>query len=65
MAVIYNDESVLENHHLAVAFQLLQHEECDIFQNLSKKERQLLRKMTIEMVSIRFESKIINFWQNA
>ncbi|XP_065069739.1 3',5'-cyclic-AMP phosphodiesterase 4C-like isoform X3 [Rhopilema esculentum] len=50
MAIIYNDESVLENHHLAVAFQLLQHEECDIFQNLSKKERQMLRKMTIEMV---------------
>ena len=54
MAVIYNDESVLENHHLAVAFQLLQHEECDIFQNLSKKERQLLRKMSIEMVEISF-----------
>ena len=50
MAVIYNDESVLENHHLAVAFQLLQHEDCDIFQNFSKKERQMLRKMTIEMV---------------
>jgi len=50
MAIIYNDESVLENHHLAVAFQLLQHEDCDIFQNLSKKERQLLRKMSIEMV---------------
>ena len=54
MAVIYNDESVLENHHLAVAFQLLQHEECDIFQNLSKKERQMLRKMTIEMVCLCF-----------
>ena len=54
MAIIYNDESVLENHHLAVAFQLLQHEECDIFQNLSKKERQMLRKMTIEMVTFYF-----------
>ena len=54
MAIIYNDESVLENHHLAVAFQLLQHEDCDIFQNLSKKERQLLRKMSIEMVDLLF-----------
>ena len=54
MAIIYNDESVLENHHLAVAFQLLQHEDCDIFQNLSKKERQLLRKMSIEMVCLLF-----------
>lgn len=33
---MYNDESVLENHHLAVAFKLLQNEECDIFQNLQK-----------------------------
>ncbi len=51
MAVLYNDESVLENHHLAVAFQLLQLEDCDILQNLSKKERQMMRKMTIEMVN--------------
>eukprot|EP00794_Sanderia_malayensis_P007789 gene7789-8634_t len=50
MAVLYNDESVLENHHLAVAFQLLQLEDCDILQNLSRKERQMMRKMTIEMV---------------
>ena len=52
MALLYNDESVLENHHLAVAFQLLQHEGCDIFENLSKKERQTLRKMMIEMVRL-------------
>ena len=52
MALLYNDESVLENHHLAVAFQLLQHEDCDILQNLTKKERQMMRKMTIEMVSL-------------
>ncbi|KXJ18091.1 cAMP-specific 3',5'-cyclic phosphodiesterase 4D [Exaiptasia diaphana] len=50
MALMYNDESVLENHHLAVAFQLLQHEDCDIFENLSKSERQSARRMIIEMV---------------
>ncbi|XP_032218753.2 cAMP-specific 3',5'-cyclic phosphodiesterase 4C isoform X3 [Nematostella vectensis] len=50
MALMYNDESVLENHHLAVAFQLLQHEDCDIFENLSKQERQTARRMIIEMV---------------
>ena len=49
---MYNDESVLENHHLAVAFQLLQHEGCDIFENMNKKERQSLRKNVIEMVRI-------------
>ena len=47
---MYNDASVLENHHLAVGFKLLQEENCDIFQNLSKKQRQSLRKMVIDMV---------------
>ncbi|XP_056329767.1 cAMP-specific 3',5'-cyclic phosphodiesterase 4B isoform X3 [Danio aesculapii] len=50
LALMYNDESVLENHHLAVGFKLLQGENCDLFQNLSKKERQTLRKMVIDMV---------------
>lgn len=50
MALLYNDESVLENHHLAVAFQLLQQEKCDIFINVSKKQRQTLRHLVIEMV---------------
>lgn len=50
LALMYNDESVLENHHLAVGFKLLQEENCDIFQNLSKKQRQTLRRMVIEMV---------------
>ncbi|KAG8224672.1 hypothetical protein J437_LFUL005114 [Ladona fulva] len=50
LALMYNDESVLENHHLAVAFKLLQNEDCDIFVNLHKKQRQTLRKMVIDMV---------------
>ncbi|XP_063703547.1 3',5'-cyclic-AMP phosphodiesterase isoform X4 [Culicoides brevitarsis] len=50
LALMYNDESVLENHHLAVAFKLLQNKECDLFQNLQKKQRQTLRKMAIDMV---------------
>uniref|UniRef100_A0AAR2ITY6 Phosphodiesterase n=1 Tax=Pygocentrus nattereri TaxID=42514 RepID=A0AAR2ITY6_PYGNA len=50
LALMYNDESVLENHHLAVGFKLLQGENCDIFQNLSKKQRQTLRRMVIDMV---------------
>ena len=49
---MYNDESVLENHHLAVAFKLLQNPDCDIFVNLNKKQRQTLRKMVIDMVSL-------------
>uniref|UniRef100_A0A667ZF75 Phosphodiesterase n=1 Tax=Myripristis murdjan TaxID=586833 RepID=A0A667ZF75_9TELE len=50
LALMYNDESVLENHHLAVGFKLLQEENCDIFQNLTKKQRQTLRRMVIDMV---------------
>lgn len=51
LALMYNDESVLENHHLAVGFKLLHEENCDIFQNLSKRQRQSLRKLVIDMVS--------------
>lgn len=50
LALMYNDESVLENHHLAVAFKFLQNPDCDIFVNLNRKQRQTLRKMVIDMV---------------
>ena len=57
---MYNDESVLENHHLAVAFKLLQNQDCDIFANLSKKQRQTFRKMVIDMV-IYFTNNVIQY----
>jgi len=50
LALMYNDESVLENHSLAVAFKILQDDNCDLLLNLSKKQRQTFRKMTIDMV---------------
>ncbi|VDO47063.1 unnamed protein product [Onchocerca flexuosa] len=49
LAIMYNDESVLEQHHLAVAFKLLQDPNCNFIVSLSKKQRQLFRKLTIEM----------------
>uniref|UniRef100_A0A3Q1BK65 Phosphodiesterase n=1 Tax=Amphiprion ocellaris TaxID=80972 RepID=A0A3Q1BK65_AMPOC len=61
LAVMYNDTSVLENHHLAVGFKLLQGDNCDIFQNLSKKQRDSLRKMVIDMVLATDMSKHMNF----
>ncbi|KAF7703490.1 cAMP-specific 3',5'-cyclic phosphodiesterase 4D-like isoform X3 [Silurus meridionalis] len=61
LALMYNDASVLENHHLAVGFKLLQEENCDIFQNLSKKQRQSLRTMVIDMVLATDMSKHMNF----
>uniref|UniRef100_A0A183CBD0 Phosphodiesterase n=1 Tax=Globodera pallida TaxID=36090 RepID=A0A183CBD0_GLOPA len=50
LAIMYNDESVLEQHHLAVAFKLLQDRDCDFLAGISKKQRQSFRKMVIEMV---------------
>ena len=50
LALMYNDDSVLENHHLALAFKLLQSDNCDIFASLSPKSRLQLRRMTIEIV---------------
>lgn len=60
MALLYNDESVLENHHLAVAFQLMQAENCDILESFSKAERQQFRKMVIEMVLATDNAKHMN-----
>lgn len=57
---MYNDSSVLENHHLAVGFKLLQGENCDIFQNLSAKQRLTLRRMVIDMVLATDMSKHMN-----
>uniref|UniRef100_A0A3B3U167 Phosphodiesterase n=1 Tax=Poecilia latipinna TaxID=48699 RepID=A0A3B3U167_9TELE len=64
LALMYNDESVLENHHLAVGFKLLQEDNCDIFQNLSKKQRQTLRRMVIDMVLATDMSKHMNLLAN-
>ncbi|XP_076343668.1 3',5'-cyclic-AMP phosphodiesterase 4C-like isoform X2 [Tachypleus tridentatus] len=50
LAIMYNDESVLENHSLAVAFKILQDENCNIFVNLNNKQRQSLRRISIDMV---------------
>lgn len=58
---MYNDESVLENHHLAVGFKLLQEDNCDIFQNLNKKQRQTLRRMVIDMVSKRLHFRVMSW----
>ncbi|CAH8621917.1 unnamed protein product [Heterobilharzia americana] len=50
LALQYNDSSVLENHHLYMAFKILSEPDCDIFANLGAKKRQTLRRMVIELV---------------
>lgn len=36
MAILYNDRSVLENHHVSAAYRLMQDDEMNILVNLSK-----------------------------
>lgn len=50
LALMYNDESILENHHLAVAFKLLQYPDCDIFQHFTEHSRKRIRINVINMV---------------
>ncbi|XP_039182239.1 calcium/calmodulin-dependent 3',5'-cyclic nucleotide phosphodiesterase 1A-like isoform X3 [Crotalus tigris] len=49
-ALLYNDRSVLENHHLSAAFRLLQDRETNILGNLTKDEWRELRRMVINIV---------------
>merc|ERR1711936_454444 len=64
LALMYNDDAVLENHHLAVAFKLLQNPACDIFSSLSTKQRMSVRKMMIDMVLATDMSKHMSLLAN-
>lgn len=37
-AILYNDRSVLENHHISSVFRMMQEDEMNIFINLTKDE---------------------------
>ncbi|XP_060766559.1 dual specificity calcium/calmodulin-dependent 3',5'-cyclic nucleotide phosphodiesterase 1B-like [Neoarius graeffei] len=50
LAMIYNDRSVQESHHISAAFRLLQDENTNIFTNLTRPEWFELRSLVIEMV---------------
>ncbi|XP_004375504.1 dual specificity calcium/calmodulin-dependent 3',5'-cyclic nucleotide phosphodiesterase 1A isoform X1 [Trichechus manatus latirostris] len=50
VAILYNDRSVLENHHVSAAYRLMQEEEINILANLSKDDWRDLRNLVIEMV---------------
>ncbi|XP_053453578.1 dual specificity calcium/calmodulin-dependent 3',5'-cyclic nucleotide phosphodiesterase 1A isoform X1 [Nycticebus coucang] len=50
VAILYNDRSVLENHHVSAAYRLMQEEEMNILINLSKDDWRDLRNLVIEMV---------------
>jgi hypothetical protein len=50
LAVIYNDKSVLENHHISFTFKLMSEHDCEIFENLNNTELKDVRKKMIQMV---------------
>lgn len=70
LAILYNDLSVLESHHAAMAFKLtFSDERVNIFNNLERESYQVLRQTIIDMVlatemTKHFEhlSKFVNVW---
>ncbi|KAJ3050263.1 cAMP-specific 3',5'-cyclic phosphodiesterase 4D [Rhizophlyctis rosea] len=49
-AMLYNDKSVLENHHCASAFEVLQRDGCNFLSGLDKKSWRALRENVVDMV---------------
>ncbi|KAG5473895.1 hypothetical protein LSCM1_04530 [Leishmania martiniquensis] len=50
LATLYNDRSILENHHLACTFELLRNPHYNIFATLSDEQRLVVRETILEMV---------------
>ncbi|XP_048721425.1 high affinity cGMP-specific 3',5'-cyclic phosphodiesterase 9A isoform X1 [Caretta caretta] len=50
LAVRYNDMSPLENHHCAVAFQIIAQPECNIFSNATQEQFKRIRQGIITLI---------------
>lgn len=50
LATLYNDQAVLENHHTATFFFLIEDEQLNIFENFSGEDLAKIRKMIIENI---------------
>ncbi|CAN0573563.1 unnamed protein product [Ectocarpus sp. 12 AP-2014] len=48
LANLYNDQAPLEHHHLAIMFQILRREGCDILGHLEKPQRTRIREVMIQ-----------------
>ena len=49
-ATLYNDRSVLENHHAASSFAVMSRPECNFLEGLSKSDFKTFREIIIDMV---------------
>lgn len=50
LAILYNDRSVLENHHVSQAFELVDSEQYNIFEKISSSKRKHIRETIISMI---------------
>lgn len=50
LAILYNDQSVLENMHLAESFKVMAKPNCDLMSGMSPKQRSQVRETVINMV---------------
>jgi hypothetical protein len=50
LAIIYNDQSVLENYHIALAFEMFSHPNTDVLEVLDAASRKAVRRLLISCV---------------
>lgn len=50
IALMYNDISVLENHHIYQTYKVVNKPESNIFEKISKDEKKILRKRIVDMI---------------
>jgi hypothetical protein len=50
LAILYNDMSILENHHISLTFKLLKEKDCEIFENIGNSDMKEIRKKMISMI---------------
>ena len=50
LAIMYNDQSVLENHHASLAYHILNKTETGIFLHLPAPDQKLLRKLIVKSI---------------
>ena len=50
LSTIYNDQSILENHHCATTFRIMKEKDSDILANVTAAQRKTFREWVIELI---------------
>lgn len=61
LALRYNDISPLENHHCAVAFDILKKDDCNITRNFTRDQFKMFRDGVIRLVNSYMSCKTSSF----